>query len=104
MDGYWFEISHDGYYAVEIMDAVENEILVDVTASEAINQGLGAVNRLRVVCDGSEFSFYVNGTLLTELSDTSFSSGSIGLAVGVYDESGMAFHFDNLRLRALSQP
>ena len=39
-------------------------------------------NELKVSKNGSETSLFCNGVLLTELSDTSFSSGSIGLYVG----------------------
>jgi hypothetical protein len=97
-DFYWFEISGDGYYSVDLRQAGEWSTLVDWATSDAINQGIGATNHLKVVCAGNRFSFYVNDTLLTEVSDSTFSSGSIGLAVGTFDEPGVAVNFDNIEV------
>jgi hypothetical protein len=93
---YWFQISADGYYSVDRMQAGEWIGMVDWTESDAINQGIGATNHLKVVCDQELFSFYVNGTYLTGVTDASFSSGNIGLAVGTFDEPGAVVHFDNI--------
>lgn len=93
---YWFEISSDGYYSVDLMLAGEWVTLVQWETSDAIQQGLGATNHLKVVCDGDRFAFYVNDTYLTEVTDSAFSSGNVGLAVGAFDEAGVVVHFDNL--------
>jgi hypothetical protein len=69
---YWFEISSDGYYSVDMMQAGEWVGLVDWVESDAINQGIGATNHLRVVCDRDQFSFYANGTYLVDVSDAAF--------------------------------
>jgi len=98
---YWFEISSDGYYSVDLRQAEEWTTLVDWAASDAINQGIGATNHLKVVCAGNRFSFYANDTLLTEVSDDAFRSGNIGLAVGTFDEPGVVVFFDNLQVYPL---
>jgi|GEM_PF-1525137 len=51
------------------------------TESTYIKKGT-AVNRLKVVCQGSQISVYVNGYLLATFSDSSLSKGRVGLAVG----------------------
>jgi hypothetical protein len=102
-DFYWFEISGDGYYSVDLRQAGQWSTLVGWAASDAINQGIGATNHLKVVCAGNRFSFYVNDTLLTELSDSVFSSGDIGLAVGTFDEPGVVVYFDNMQAYALEE-
>jgi hypothetical protein len=100
---YWFEISSDGYYSVDMMQAGEWVGLVDWVESDAINQGIGATNHLRVVCDRDQFSFYANGTYLTGVSDATFGSGNIGLAVGTFDEPGAVIRFDSLRVYSLQE-
>jgi hypothetical protein len=97
-DFYWFQISGDGYYSVDLMRAGEWITLVGWEESEAINQGIGATNRLMLVCDGSQFDLFVNDRWLTSVSDSTFSSGNIGLAVGAFDEPGVVVRFDNLKV------
>jgi hypothetical protein len=97
---YWFQISSDGYYSVDLTQADDWITLVDWETSDAIQQGVGASNHLKVVCQGDGFSFYVNGVYLTSVSDDTFGAGSIGLAVGTFDESGVQVHFDNLKVTA----
>jgi hypothetical protein len=100
---YWFEISADGYYSVDLMQAGEWVGLVDWAESDAINQGLGATNHLVVVCNRDQFTFYVNDTYLTVVNDATFDSGNIGLAAGTYDEPGSVIHFDNLKIYSLQE-
>lgn len=100
---YWFEISGDGYYSVDMLQAGEWTALVDWAESEAINQGIGATNHLLVVCAGGQFSFYVNGVWLTDAADSTFGSGNVGLAIGSFDEPGVVVHFDNLKVSALQE-
>ncbi len=99
---YWFQINGDGYFAVYELQNGEFSYLVDWTASDAINQGLGATNRLGVVCDGPKFSFYVNDTHLVDVTDDSLPIGQIGLAVGAFDEGNVTVRFDNLKVWALT--
>jgi hypothetical protein len=98
---YWFEISSDGYYSVDLMLDNEWTTLVDWDYSDAINQGLDATNHMQVVCDGDVFNFYVNDVFLTTVTDGTLSDGTIGLAVGTYDETGVQMRFDNLRVYPL---
>jgi hypothetical protein len=75
---YWFQISSDGYYSVDLFLDGEYVSLVKWTASEAIHQGLDVTNHLAVSCDGSHFSFYVNGIHLGDVIDDTFASGGLG--------------------------
>ena len=102
-DFYWFQISGDGYYSVDLNKEDEWSTLVPWAESDAVNQGLGATNHLRVTCSGDQCSFYVNGTHLVDMADDALSSGSIGLAAGAFDEPGVTVHFDNLKVYALEQ-
>jgi hypothetical protein len=102
-DFYWFQISSDGYYSVDLMRDGEWETLVGWQESTAIFQGLDVVNRLRLVCNGDTFDFYVNGTYLVTVEDDTYASGNIGLSVGTFDEPGVVVHFDNLEVQGLSE-
>jgi hypothetical protein len=100
---YWFEISSDGYYSVDLMDHDEWTTLVDWAESDAIYQGLDATNHLQVVCDGDHYNFYVNDIYLTSVIDGTLSGGTIGLAVGAFDEPGVRMRFDNVRVYPLQE-
>ena len=98
---YWFQISGDGYYSVEKKWQDEWILLQSWEASGAIKQGLDVTNQIRVVCYGDRFSFYVNGTHLTDLTDDTLRSGVPGVAAGAYAEPPVLVDFDNLRVYAL---
>jgi eukaryotic-like serine/threonine-protein kinase len=100
-DFYWFQISSDGYYSVDLYFQGEFYTLVAWEPSPAINQGTQATNRVRVVCEGEMFHFYVNGVHLVDVTDDTLSGGTVGLAAGTYDEPGVVIHFDNLVVRAV---
>ena len=95
---YWFQISSDGFFAVDRLDGDEWIAISEWQESDAIQQGLGATNRLRVTCTGEQFTFYVNDTWLTTVSDDALDGGTIGLAAGSFDEPGVVVHFDNVRV------
>jgi hypothetical protein len=100
---YLFAISSNGFYSVQKYQANEWQKLVDWTESTAILQG-EVVNRLRVTGQGAKMRFFVNGEPLTQVEDTSFRSGSIGLLASANEKGGVAVAFDNLRVRSLSTP
>jgi hypothetical protein len=100
---YWFQISSDGYFAVDRLAGDEWVTVSDWQASEAIQQGLGVTNRLQVRCSGDEFTFSVNDTYLDTVTDSTLGSGNIGLAAGTFSEAGVVVHFDNLKVFGLEE-
>ncbi|MCY4018720.1 MAG: hypothetical protein OXG39_04875 [Chloroflexi bacterium] len=58
---YAFLISSDGYYSLERSVDGAREVLSTWIPSPSIHQGLGARNRIRVIAQGSELKFFVNG-------------------------------------------
>jgi hypothetical protein len=60
----------------------EGDTIIYKAISSAVNTGTGASNILQLVAKGSDYYFYVNGTFLTHIANTlySSSSGAIGLA------------------------
>lgn len=97
---YGFLLSHDGYYGIFKMDG-GNMMLADSQAglkySDAIRQG-GVVNHIQAVCQGETLRLTVNGTLLSEVQDSSYSQGQMGLIVGTYEIAGTEVFFDNLQI------
>ena len=93
---YWFQISSDGYFSVDMRQFGEWATLVEWQESDAIRQGAGATNHLAVEAIGNQFSFFVNDVYLTDITADSFLFGNIGLAAGTYDEPGAVIHFDNV--------
>lgn len=98
---YWFQISADGYYSVVLSEADEWVSVVAWEESDAIYQGVGAINHLRVICSEDECEFYVNEIYLTSMADDTLRSGSIGLAAGAFDEPGVIVDFDNLSVHSV---
>jgi hypothetical protein len=95
---YRFSVSGDGYYSVSKCDDGEWVALgVDWTPSEAIHTGAVA-NLLEVFCHGETMTFVVNGVQLTQVEDSSYSRGDIGLYAGTFFEPDVEVQFDNLRV------
>ncbi len=85
-DGHWhseliFQYDRNGAFSVfrEINGVVT--ALQDWTSSSAINTG-DAWNTLRVIADGSNLYYYINGTLVWVGADTSLTYGRVG--IGMY--------------------
>ena len=75
---YAFQYTRDGSYSVWKRVAGTSTCLQSWTASSAINQG-SAWNTLRVVANGGNLYYYINGTLVWSGSDFSLSSGRVGI-------------------------
>jgi hypothetical protein len=83
------------WFAVE--QSVEDRplALADWTQHPQVRKG--SVNRLRVVADGGELEFYVNGQQVYTFVDTSPSSGEFGL----FASAGVKVAFDNVEFKKL---
>jgi len=100
---YWFQISADGFYSVDLRNEGEWVTLVGWEASPAIQTGLGVTNHIRLECSGGQFRFYNNGVHLVDVFDTSLDRGNIGLAAGTFEESGVVVQFDDVRVYELGE-
>jgi hypothetical protein len=97
-DGYALLISGDGFYTIQRIVNGDYEPLVDWTRSGVIRQG-NATNHLRVVCDGARLALTVNGELLAETTDATYTEGDIALVAGTLEAEPTEVHFDNLVVR-----
>lgn len=97
---YAFVISHDGYFGVfKKLDGKINLGTIDsnLEYSDAIRKG-GVVNHITATCQGEILSLTVNDTLLTQIQDTSFTEGRVGLIASAYSDPGVTVLFDNLKI------
>jgi len=97
---YFLIISSDGYYGIGIVEDGHQRLLEppQMYHSETIITG-NSVNHLQAICQGSRLALSVNGELIAEIHDSSFSSGDVGLIVGSFDEPGVDVLFDNLSVK-----
>ncbi len=93
---YAFGISADGYYLIA---KCVNGNLIDLAGpgrSVRINQGLGVTNLMNISCIGSNLSLSVNGHLLREVIDTTFTGGDIDLSAHSLAGTFTEIAFDNI--------
>jgi hypothetical protein len=93
---YAFSISADGYYIASRFLNYDQLTLIDASPSSYINQGTGAVNTIYVECIGNKLKLSVNGHLLGQVTDNTFSGGTIGLVATSWDGDFSEVAFDNL--------
>jgi serine/threonine protein kinase len=96
-EGYFLRIRGNGEYSIFREGGGEGEDawLKNWTASAAINRG-NATNHLRVICSGDYLALFVNGVLLAEARDDTYTEGDIALAASTFEEEPTEIHFDNL--------
>lgn len=100
---YVFLISSDGYYAVGKYQSGSDQIIYlsdegQYQFSEAIAQGTAGVsNEIRVACVGEELTLSVNGTQVASVTDPTFVTGDIGVAVSTFEPGTLQVAFDNVR-------
>jgi hypothetical protein len=97
---YYFAVSNDGQYRFSYYLNNERTDIISWTASDAIKQG-NALNKLSVACKGNHFILSINGTVVEDFTDDTFSSGDIGLLAGTQATAGVKVTFDNLVVYAV---
>ena len=98
-DGYYFQISGDGYYTITKVKG-DRTTLVDWVESKAINTGKDE-NEITAVCAGSYLAMYVNDVLVAETNDDTFNKGNTGLTVAAFGKD-VKVEFDDVRVWSAS--
>jgi formylglycine-generating enzyme required for sulfatase activity len=102
--------SGDSYYAFTISPRTKRwQVLksapgsLDVVAEGSNDSivGLTASDTLRVVANGSDFTFYLNDQSVTQLSESSYATGAVGFIVETFDESLAHIHYDSLTIDSI---
>ncbi len=95
---YIFAISSDGFYRLRKYVDDEQEFVIQWTESEFIESGYENENRIGLLAVDDWIVLLVNDVEIERISDDSFTSGQIALAVGSLAEPGPMIGFDNFRL------
>ncbi|HMK08647.1 MAG TPA: protein kinase [Anaerolineales bacterium] len=91
-------ITSDGYYAImkreggELTNLATGEKLYQ--SSTAIPQGAANIEII-AECIGDHLAIYVNGELLANVRDSTYSSGDVGLIAGTFGTGGVEIEFDD---------
>ena len=100
-DFYLFEISSDGFVWIGYCDngceTLEMLVSDGWFESDAVNQGIGATNRLRVDITGGAMTFYVNDVFVGDAFDITLTGGDIGVAVESFGDPNVVIEFDNFK-------
>ncbi|MCA1954064.1 MAG: DUF1080 domain-containing protein [Anaerolinea sp.] len=101
--GYLFGIGCDGKYRIAEWDGSikpDGKWTTHVywTANPAILAGPMQTNRVGVLAEGSRLTMYVNGVKLSQVDDSTFSSGWMGVFVGADATQNLTVQVDQLDL------
>ncbi len=77
---YLFAIGSDGSYHLDVVTGTSLPTTLQQASSPHINKGQGKSNLLAVVAVGNTISLYVNNNFLVKVTDSTYSSGQIGVA------------------------
>ena len=78
---YFFHISTDGSYALDLYTGTDQGQTLIQGTSRAIVLGLGQDNLLTVIANSTSLYLYANGQYLAMVSDSKLSAGKLGLGV-----------------------
>jgi hypothetical protein len=91
-----FSISGSGYYRLLRVKGGVYSSLTPWTFDGRVKTGANAVNRLRVVAQGSSIAGSINGAQLVTAKDDVATGGQLTLGVTTFDKGGVAVRFDNI--------
>ena len=77
--GYLFGVTCDGRYFLWKWNGTAMTTIVDYTSSSAINTGTGQVNKLGVLTVSNQIQLYVNGVILQQVNDSTYTKGYFGI-------------------------
>lgn len=95
-------ITSDGYYGfLKTVNGGDFEVIGSDTFSESslINTGSSS-NHVRLDCVGDTLTLYANDQMLGQVTDSTITSGLVGLYAGTYDVGGTDVLFDNFVVHA----
>ena len=98
---YSVKINSGGEFKVQRNSQARGDMDLDNGYAPSVRP-LGQPNHLTLLCRGQQMSFYVNGQLVSTVSDDTFASGQVGMA-GNAPEGEIDIYFDNLYVYDLAQ-
>jgi hypothetical protein len=94
--GYLFAVSCDGQYRFEKVSGNNISDLIGWTANPAIGKGADQTNRLGVIAKGDQFTLFVNGSQVGQVSDSAYASGAFGLFISSFKTLNFVVHVDEV--------
>ena len=101
-NGYYFGVTCNGqYYLMRWIDDKQDTIL-SLTPDARILSGSGQSNRLGFMADGDHLRLYINGVLLSEITDQGIvDKGYIGAFVSAYEDADFKVNLEDIKLWTL---
>jgi hypothetical protein len=102
--GYFFGITCDGQFNLFTRD-FNNNLTTEILAFQsnaAIVQGAGQVNRVGVLANGNKLSLYVNGVLLTDITDSTYTEGYFGPFIAGNQTTDFTVELDEIAMWKLN--
>lgn len=97
--GYYFGVSCNGQYYFLRWDSSGPTTLVNWTPESKINAGSNQTNRLGVMANDDTFRFYINGSLVKEISDQGITEkGYIGAFASAFEDPNFTVLLDEISL------
>ncbi len=93
---YGFTVTNNGTYSVFLYKDDKYTDLIPYTQSNAVKTGT-AVNRFRVIANGSQLEFYLNDQRVNTVTDATLKKGSFGFYLS-NKEPNAQVAFDNVRI------
>jgi hypothetical protein len=84
-----------------VLKSTSDGLQVLAQGSDESLQGMTSGDRLRVNASGSDFVFWVNGRVVTQLTDADYDGGDIGFLVENFDEIRAHVHYDSLTIHKI---
>lgn len=100
-NGYLFGVSNQGEFGVYRWARPKFTALVQYTTKPSVATGTGT-NHLRVVAQGSQFTFYVNDQLVGSVTDRNLKTGRAALYLES-EEANVTVAFDNLTVSQVAK-
>lgn len=99
--GYLLGVSCDGKYSLREWDATLGSkgtmtTHINWTSSDAIQSGSNKTNKIGMMSVGDRLIIYINGVLINEVKDNTFSQGSFGLFVGARETTDFTISVDEV--------
>ncbi len=95
-EGYLLQLACDGNFRLRVWDGSNGNTLIAWGTNPAINDGPNQVNRLGIMKQGNQIGIYINGILVGEATDNSYTgSGKFGILIQSNDINNFTATFDD---------
>ncbi|MBE0687793.1 MAG: DUF1080 domain-containing protein [Anaerolineaceae bacterium] len=99
--GYLLGVSCDGKYSLREWDATLGSkgtmtTHINWTSSDAIQAGSNKMNKVGIMAVGDRLIVYINGVMVNEVKDSTFSEGSFGLFIGARETTNFTISVDEI--------